>query len=89
MANRPKELKKAKKVVKEADGRLLDHRPHDQHGPPIQILSEAFAKFAELVRTCTPTAEDCRAASKMVDLVSQVKHISQTLPGSIFLLTGV
>ena len=59
--------------MEDQNGKMLDHRPHDQHGPPLQILSNAFANFTEILHSGTPSAEDCRAAAAMVALVSQVQ----------------
>ena len=73
LAKKAKKMKKAKQKVEDQNGEVLDHRPHDQHGPPLQILSNAFASFTEILQSGKPGAEDCKAATAMVALASQVK----------------
>ena len=51
-------------------GQLLDHRPHQQHGPP-EILSKAFAKYSDLKRLAVPDPSDCNAAIHVVAVATQ------------------
>ena len=41
-------------------GQMLDHRPHQQHGPPLEILSEAFAECSDLMRSVVPSRPTAR-----------------------------
>ena len=71
-AARPSETIRAKDATVSENGELLDHRPHQQLGPPLEILSEAFAKCADLMRSAVPRQKDCEAACGLVDVASRV-----------------
>ena len=65
-------MQKVRDAMEARGGQLLDHRPHQQHGPPLQILSKAFAECSDLMRSVVPRPTDCKAASMMVEVASQV-----------------
>lgn len=48
MAKDPRAFNKAKKKMVELGAGFLDHRPHENHGPPIEILSPSFARFTDI-----------------------------------------
>eukprot|EP00243_Klebsormidium_subtile_P000701 TRINITY_DN1117_c0_g2_i1.p2 TRINITY_DN1117_c0_g2~~TRINITY_DN1117_c0_g2_i1.p2 ORF type:complete len:227 (+),score=42.97 TRINITY_DN1117_c0_g2_i1:262-942(+) len=69
-AVRSKSVTKAREKIEEVKGRLLNYRPHTEHGVPIQIMSRAFSSFAEEARLGNPTPEDCEMALQLVQIVS-------------------
>ena len=76
VANAPQKYKKLKVAVQAHVGaQILDHRPHQEHGPPLDILCEAFAQFSQDVRTCLPSLGASRLVGKLVELASEVSII--------------
>ena len=73
VAKNPKQYKKFKASVQmHEDAQLLDHRPHQEHGPPLDILCEAFAQFSQDVRNCILSLKASSLVGKLVDLASMV-----------------
>lgn len=71
----PKRVLHYKKILKDVQWEYLDHRPADNHGTSLHILSRPFSIFAEVFAgTFEPQLEaaDCHAAMEFVKLVSQV-----------------
>ena len=82
VANTPEKYNKLKREVQMQGGaRLLDHRPHQEHGPPLDILCETFAQFSLDVRNCIPSLEASRLVGKLVDLVSKVGGVAHLACG--------
>ena len=52
--------------------RVLDYRPHTEHGPPLVLLADAFREFSEEASGGLPDCHACMLAKKLVELVSQV-----------------
>ncbi len=61
------------------DGQLLDHRPHRQHGTPLEVLCKAFAKYPTLMLSEEPLPADCKAVYAMMEAASQVVSVLQAL----------
>ena len=74
VASRQKMYKKFKETVRKYEAELLDHRPHQDHGPPLDTLCEAFAQFSDDVLHCVPREEAGRLVGKLVDLASKVDN---------------
>ena len=80
VANAPRKYKKLKVEVQAHGGaQLLDHRPHQEHGPPLDIMCEAFAQFSQDVRTCVPSLGASRLVGKLVELASEVSIVESHL----------
>lgn len=63
-----------KAKVADSGVQVLDYRPHNEHGPPLELLCEAFGQFSQDAATCTPSSESCALARRLVAHVSQVLH---------------
>ena len=74
VGNNPKAYLGVKKTIAAAtsDAQLLDHRPHTDRGPPLEIMCEAFASFSQDACTCVPGLAACTLTRQLVELVSQV-----------------
>ena len=77
VANNPKRYKRLKEAVQKFDAQLLDHRPHQEHGPPLDILCETFAQFSQDVCDCIPSLEASQLVGKLVDLASKVGAVGK------------
>ena len=53
-------------------GHMLDHRPIEYRGVPLEVLCKAFAECSDLMHTVEPMPADCKAAGAMAQVTSQV-----------------
>ena len=75
VASSPKDYNNARSKVSNAGGEILNYRPHDTHGPPMTIMSEAFSQFCDEAASCVPSVRACEAARDLVSHVSQVNEV--------------
>ncbi|CAL5227230.1 g10154 [Coccomyxa viridis] len=71
-ANIPSQIQRVREGMDGCGGHMLDHRPIEYRGVPLEVLCKAFAECSDLMHTVEPMPADCKAAGAMAQVTSQV-----------------